>query len=106
MAALANGKAPDEARALRKKAAPEHTFFIVIKAKEDSWISVVADGKTVTQGVLSQDRQKLIKAGKEIILKTGNAGGIEVSYNGRPLGSIGSESETRTLMFTPTGPAQ
>jgi len=105
-AAVAAGKAPEEARTLRKKAAPEHVFFIVIKAKEDSWISVVADGKTITQGILGQDRQKLVKAGKEIILKTGNAGGIEVSYNGRPLGSIGSESETRTLMFTPAGPAQ
>ncbi len=94
----------EEAQGGRKKA--EHTFFIVIKAKEDSWISVIADGKTVTQGVLNQDKQRLIKAGKEIILKTGNAGGIEVSYNGRPLGAIGSESETRTLMFTPSGPPQ
>lgn len=97
---------PEEIRVARKKAAAEPRFFIVIKAKEDSWISVIADGKTVTQGVLGQDKQRLIKAGKEIVLKTGNAGGIEVSYNGKPLGAIGSESETRTLMFTPQGPAQ
>ena len=99
-------KSPEDAQAARKKAVTEPRFFIVIKAKEDAWISVVADGKTVAQGVLGQDKQKLVRAGKQIILKTGNAGGIEVSYNGRPLGPIGSESETRTLMFTPAGPAQ
>ncbi|HET7871210.1 MAG TPA: helix-turn-helix domain-containing protein [Terriglobales bacterium] len=97
-------KSSDEVAAAHKR--PERTFFIVIKAKEDAWISVIADGRMVAQGVLNQDKQKLVKAGKQIILKTGNAGGIEVSYNGRPLGPIGSESETRTLMFTPTGPAQ
>ena len=96
---------PDASRTARKKTVAASRFFIVIKAKEDSWISVTADGKTVTQGILGQDKQKLIKAGKEIILKTGNAGGLEVSYNGRPLGAIGSESETRTLTFTPQGPA-
>src|SRR5512146_2149455 len=97
---------PEEMRTVRKKAAAEPRCFIVIKAKEDSWISVIADGRTVIQGVLGQDKQKFIRAGREIILKTGNAGGIEVSYNGKPLGAIGSESETRTLTFTPQGPAQ
>jgi cytoskeleton protein RodZ len=96
----------EEIRTARKKAAAEPRFFIVIKAKEDSWISVTADGKTIMQGVLGQDKKKFIRAGKEIVLKTGNAGGIEVSYNGKALGAIGSESETRTLTFTPQGPAQ
>lgn len=89
-----------------KVPAKEPTFFVVIKAKEDAWISVIADGHTVAQGVLRADRQKLVKAAKQIEVKTGNAGGIEVSYNGKPLGAIGNESETRTLMFTSSGPAQ
>jgi hypothetical protein len=60
----------------------------------------------VAQGVLSQNRRKVIRAVKEITLRTGNAGGIEISHNGKPLGPVGSESETRTLMFTPAGLAQ
>lgn len=86
--------------------AQERTFSVVIKAKEDAWISVIADGRTVAEGVLRADRQKLVKAAKQIQVKTGNAGGIEISYNGKPVGAIGSESETRTLMFTSSGPAQ
>ena len=85
---------------------PEHTFSVLIKAKEDSWISVVADGKMVVQGVLTQNRHKLVRAEKEITLRTGNAGGVEISHNGKPLGPIGNESETRTLMFTPAGLTQ
>ncbi len=86
--------------------AKERTFSVVIKAKEDAWISVIADGRTVAEGVLRADRQKLVKAAKQIQVKTGNAGGIEISYNGKPVGAIGNESETRTLMFTSSGPAQ
>ena len=85
---------------------PEHTFSVLINAKEDSWISVIADGKMVAQGVLSQNRHKMIRAVKEITLRTGNAGGIDISHNGKPLGPIGNESETRTLMFTPSGLAR
>lgn len=88
------------------KVKPEHTFSVLIKAKEDSWISVIADGKMVAQGVLTQNRHKVIRAAKEITLRTGNAGGIELSHNGKALGPVGSESETRTLVFTPAGLTQ
>lgn len=94
------------APAVRPKPQPlEHTFFIIIKAKEDAWISVVADGRRVAHGTLRAEKQRFIRAGKQIIVTTGNAGGLEVSYNGKPLGVIGNESEARVLMFTPAGMA-
>lgn len=89
-----------------KPAPPERTFFVVIKAKEDSWISVTADGRQVSHGILKADKQKFVRAGKQILITTGNAGGLDVSYNGKPVGVIGNESEARTLLFTPTGVAQ
>ena len=89
-----------------KPLSPEHTFFIIIKAKEDAWVSVVADGRRVSHGILKADKQRFVRAARQIVVKTGNAGGIDVSFNGRPLGAIGNESEARTLMFTPTGAAQ
>jgi cytoskeleton protein RodZ len=85
---------------------PEKTFFVSIKAKEDSWVSIVADGKSVMQRVLNADKHKKIKAGKSLILRTGNAGGIEVSFNGRPLGALGNENEPRTLTFNAAGLVQ
>ena len=84
----------------------ENSFFVQVKAKEDSWVSIVADGKSVMQRVLPADKQKKIKAGKSVILRTGNAGGIEVSFNGRPLGALGNENEPRTLTFNASGLVQ
>jgi cytoskeleton protein RodZ len=85
---------------------PEKSFFISVKAREDSWVSIVADGKSVMERVLMADKHKKIKAGKSLVLRTGNAGGIEVSFNGRPLGNLGNENEPRTLTFSPTGLVQ
>ena len=96
--------APDPAPT--KPVVNKKDFFVVIKAKEDAWISVIADGRRVSHGTLRANKQRFIRAGKQIIVTTGNAGGIDVSFNGRPLGAIGSESEARTLMFTPTGQVQ
>lgn len=84
----------------------EKTFIILVKAKEDAWVSIVADGKSVMEKVLSADRKKKVKAGKEVVLRTGNAGGIDVSFNGKPLGALGNENEPRTLTFTAAGLVQ
>ena len=98
----------------RRQAAPTESnapaagnaFFVQIVAKEDSWVSIVADGKSVMERVLTADKSKKVKAGKSLILRTGNAGGIEVSFNGRPLGVLGNENEPRTLTFNASGLVQ
>jgi cytoskeleton protein RodZ len=82
------------------------SFFVQIVAKEDSWVSIVADGKSVMERVLTADKRKNVKAGKTLVLRTGNAGGIEVSFNGRPLGALGNENEPRTLTFNASGLVQ
>jgi len=97
-------KAVPLAPAARKSA--EKTFAVLVKAKEDSWVSIVVDGKSVMQKVLSADQTRLIKAGKEIVLRTGNAGGIDVSFNGKPMGALGNENEPRTLTFSAAGLVQ
>jgi cytoskeleton protein RodZ len=83
-----------------------NAFFVQIVAKEDSWVSIVADGKSIMERVLTADKHKKVKAGKSLILRTGNAGGIEVSFNGRPLGVLGNENEPRTLTFNASGLVQ
>lgn len=103
---VASAEVEKRSTAAEKALSPEHSFFIIIKAKEDAWVSVVADGRRVSHGILKADKQRFVRAARQIVVKTGNAGGIDVSFNGHPLGAIGNESEARTLMFTPTGAAQ
>jgi cytoskeletal protein RodZ len=89
-----------------KPVKPEKVFVVQVKAKEDSWVSIVADGKSVMERVLTAEKNKKIKAGKTLILRTGNAGGIEVTFNGVSLGSLGNENEPRTLTFNAAGLVQ
>jgi len=108
----APGQGPHVQAALPAEAAQpaakpaEKNFSVRIKAKEDSWLFITADGKFVMQDILTADRQKVIKADKQIVLKTGNAGGIDVLFNGHSLGALGNENEPRTLTFNATGLVQ
>ena len=79
------------------------SFTVFIKARENSWVSIVADGKTRWEGVLDANMERSIKAGKELVLRTGNAGGLEISYNGKPLGALGKEKQVRTFTFNMAG---
>lgn len=87
--------------------APGQTFDVVVQVTGDAWISVSADGKMVAPGrVMKAGEQRSVRAGKKIVLITGNAGGVEISFNGKPLGPIGKEGRVRTLTFTPAGLVQ
>jgi cytoskeleton protein RodZ len=85
---------------------PERMFAVVISAKEDAWVNVTTDGKTAISRVLTAGEQQSFRAGKKIVFTTGNAGGVDVSFNGKNLGAIGNESEKRVLTFTPSGLVQ
>jgi cytoskeleton protein RodZ len=85
---------------------PQHAFLVRVTAKEDSWVSLTADGKTVVARILIAGEQQLVRAGSKVVLTTGNAGGLEVSFNGKSLGSLGNQSEVRTLTFTASGLVQ
>lgn len=84
----------------------ERMFVVVVRAKERAWVRLTADGKETWSGEMQADTKRLVRAARRIVVYTGNAGGIEVSHNGRPLGALGSESEVRTLTFNPGGLVQ
>src|SRR5205814_10433256 len=92
-------KPPDtkENQATRELKAPS-TFTVAIRATEEAWVSVIADGKPVMERTLEVNEQRKITAGKQVVLTTGNARGLEVSYNGKPFGPLGNkEKEVRTV---------
>lgn len=94
----------DEAASSGDQSAPElKPFTVSVKVKQDSWVRIVADGRTVVDGMMQANDKKSVKAGKQLVLRTGNAAGIEVSYRGRPLGSLGEEGKPRTLTFNSSG---
>ena len=81
--------------------APEVGFELAIHARQNAWVSIIADGKNVMDLVIPAGSSKSVHAQKRLILKTGNATGLEMAYNGVPLPA--SKDKIQTLTFTPQG---
>jgi len=87
-------------------AASVSDFEFRVRAREDSWVSLVVDGRQVMEGNLSASSEKSFRAHQQVVMKTGNAGGLEVSLNGKTQPSLGEPNQVRTLTFTAEGMRQ
>lgn len=76
---------------------------VKIHANQDSWVSITADGKTIMKGTLAAASEKAVRAKDQVVVVLGNAGGVEVSYNGKNLENLGKGQEVKKITFTPTG---
>ncbi len=92
---------PRDSAALAPAAPGE--FTIVIHAREKSWIGITTDGKTIARETLPAGSERAIRGRKEIVVKTGNAGGIDFLFNGKKLDTGGASGEVRTVTFGPRG---
>lgn len=82
---------------------PDASFVVQVRATQDSWVQIVADGKLMTEGVLVPPAEKRVRATKEVVIKTGNAAGVEVSFNGQPLPPLGDANQTATVTLNAGG---
>jgi cytoskeleton protein RodZ len=78
-------------------------FLVLIKAREDSWLSITADGKQIMQDTLIAPAEKSIAAQKEIVIKAGNVGALDFVFNGHRLPSQGDYGEVRAMTFDANG---
>lgn len=78
-------------------------FVVRVKAKESSWISIVADGKLVMSGDLPKESEKSVRAQQSVVLKTGNAAGIELFYNDKLVPPLDADGKVKTVEFTSAG---
>jgi cytoskeleton protein RodZ len=78
-------------------------FTVVIQTREESWISYTADGRTHASELLTAGSERAIRGRKEIIVKLGNAGGVELRFNGKKLDTGGQLGEVKTVTFGPGG---
>jgi Helix-turn-helix domain/Domain of unknown function (DUF4115) len=76
---------------------------LVIRAQETSWISVQADGQTVSQETLIAPAHASVRASREIVAKIGNAAGVTFLWNGQEIPADGAEAEVKTFVFDANG---
>ncbi len=75
---------------------------VEVTASEDVWIAVWLDGKEFPAGILSAGQGEKWLGGK-IHLKIGNAGGLKVKVDGKPLKPLGKPGEVVHLYIDDTG---
>jgi hypothetical protein len=60
---------------------------------ERTWLKVIVDGEDVYEGVLEAGEKRIWKGEESVFIRCGNAGGVEVTVNGEPLGPLGGRGE-------------
>lgn len=103
---------PDQASAERQASAPpvpdanpnpSGPVQVQVTAAEPVWVLARADGKYSFSGTLDTNQTRTIGANENVTLRVGNAGGLTISLNGKPVGSIGNKGDVRTVQFTSGG---
>jgi cytoskeleton protein RodZ len=94
---------------LSKSAAPHpinpnsQPFQLRIIAREDSWISVTGPEGEILHQVLTPPEEKSFHSTSRIVVKAGNAAGLEFVWNGHELPAQGKEGEVKTFIFDSGG---
>jgi cytoskeleton protein RodZ len=71
-----------------------------LSATEATWVSLSSAGRTVFAGILDVSQTKNFDLSESAKLLTGNAAGLDVRMNGRPIGPIGQRGQVRVVVFS------
>ena len=67
-----------------------------LRFTSETWVQVVADGQILIDGLKGAGQTASCVARQDIIIRTGNAGGIAYTINGRPGKALGAPGEVKT----------
>jgi len=74
-----------------------------LSATEKTWISISSHGKIIFSGILEPSQTKTLTGADVAKLRIGNAGGLEIQWNGKAIGPVGPRGQVRVVVFTPDG---
>ncbi len=74
--------------------------LVGVTAGEPTWISIASDGKPAFEGRMQPSQTKTLEASERVSLVVGNAGGVEISLNGKAIGPIGRHGQVRRVELT------
>ena len=77
----------------QKEAVPEKRYHLLINASEKTWLRIREDQKQPEEILLSRDQSIDRFATDSFTLDIGNAGGIELTFQGKSLGKMGKRGE-------------
>jgi cytoskeletal protein RodZ len=83
---------------------PVTSIKLGIRAKEDCWIQLKADGRMIFQNILKKGRYESWKADKKIEFSLGNAGVVDLEVNGKLVSNLGRRGQViKNIVITREG---
>jgi cytoskeleton protein RodZ len=99
--ALASESNPADAKVAAPN--PNATVHVEITADELVWVLARADGKYAFSATMDAHSTRTVEGVKDVVVRLGNAGGVTISLNGKPIGPAGPKGQVRTVQFTSGG---
>jgi len=78
-------------------------FTLSIRVRQDAWILVIADGRPVLSETLAPPAEALVEAHTQILVRAGNVGAVDFSFDGESLPTQGEYDQAKTLTFNSHG---
>jgi cytoskeleton protein RodZ len=75
----------------------------ITTADEPVWILARTDGKFAFSGTLEPNQTRTVDADGTVLLRLGNAGGVAITVNGKPIPVVGPKGQVRTVQLTSGG---
>lgn len=92
-----------QAPAIPEEPANTKPVYVQVKFSEECWTLATADGKQIYEGIPKINEAFTWEAQNTLVIRAGNAGAIDVTFNGQPQGKLGTKGEVVSKTFTPTG---
>jgi cytoskeletal protein RodZ len=73
--------------------APERGIVLEVRITDRTWVEVWADGASVYQATMQTGTSRTFTANQSMKLRVGNAGGVQVTVNGEPKGTLGERNK-------------
>ena len=96
--AAAEADASDATRA----AANADGVRVSVTLAERCWTEVSVDGKSVFEGIIEKGKTETWQGKESVVVRAGNAGALDVIFNGKKLGKFGDNGEVVERRFTKT----
>lgn len=101
------GQTSQAVKALSQSVSPQEsaaaTIHIELSAIQPTWLTISSDGKTTFNGKLAAMQTMSFDGRETAQIRTANAGGVNIIFNGRALGPLGRRGQARTFVFTKSG---
>lgn len=79
---------------------PAVKYTLLVTARELTWLRITADGREPMEVLMKKGETTTWTANQRLIVLSGNAGGVDLTLNGKPMGSLGPSGKIVTKVIS------